>query len=383
MSVEKTEKARLEEGLKSATQRRIISLRGRSSTLHFDVDHNKDTEQVLKKKISQILLQSKDSSKILTEDRVKKPVDELVVLASELTGVPVEKPVELVPAAKADLPKENVVKEEVPKEAPAKEDGPKEVVAKDVPAEGCPKEEPPKVVEEERKQKKDYLKTRRPIASDINPPLSKVERCNGKTAHNLSFYKRPFRVIGKKPWEYAMRDLGTVDTLFNRYGYVTENERKEEDGNNEGSPMEVTKEEVPTIRRAKSNYHCGSEEAKAEIHTDRKAKANDLGGSEVTKEKVPTVRKAKSNYFCGSEEAKVDIHTARRDKVMEFNPPLSKLGRCKDTTEHNLSFYKRKFNKVHAGQPWECAMRELGSVDTLLNRYGYVEKHERRKDSHE
>jgi len=382
MSVEKTEKARLEEGLKSATQRRIISLRGRSSTLHFDVDHNKDTEQVLKKKISQILLQSKDSSKILTEDRVKKPVDEFVALASELTGVPIDKPVEHVSTAKGDVPEEIVVKEDVPKEAVAKEDGAREVGAKDVPAEGCPKEEAPKVVVEERKQKKDYLKTRKPIASDINPPLSKVERCNGKTEHNLSFYKRPFRVIGKKPWEYAMRDLGTVDTLFNRYGYVTENERKE-DGTNEGGPIEVAKEEVPNVRRAKSNYFCGSEEAKADMNTGRKAKANDLGGSEAAKEEVPTVRRAKSNYFCGSAEAKVDIHTARRDKVMEFNPPLSKLGRCKDTTEHNLSFYKRKFNKVHAGQPWECAMRELGSVDTLLNRYGYVEKHERRKDSHE
>ncbi|KAH9509028.1 hypothetical protein Btru_048645 [Bulinus truncatus] len=55
----------------------------------------------------------------------------------------------------------------------------------------------------------------------INPPLSKAHGFKPHpVASSYSFYQRPFKVNGKDAWEFAMRDLGSIDTLLNRYGYV-------------------------------------------------------------------------------------------------------------------------------------------------------------------
>ncbi|KAI8772475.1 hypothetical protein BgiMline_032698 [Biomphalaria glabrata] len=55
----------------------------------------------------------------------------------------------------------------------------------------------------------------------INPPLSKAPKFKPQPiTSSYSFYERPFKVNGKEAWEFAMRDLGSIDTLLNRYGYV-------------------------------------------------------------------------------------------------------------------------------------------------------------------
>ncbi|CAG5131135.1 unnamed protein product [Candidula unifasciata] len=54
----------------------------------------------------------------------------------------------------------------------------------------------------------------------INPPLSKTKNSKPEVTGSYSFYTRPFKVHGKDAWEFAMRGLGSVDTLLNRYGYV-------------------------------------------------------------------------------------------------------------------------------------------------------------------
>lgn len=69
----------------------------------------------------------------------------------------------------------------------------------------------------------------------VNPPLSKEtpeqRKDQGSIADprgSYSFYGRPFKVRGQRAWEYAMRDLGSVDTLNNRYGWMPEKFRKME-----------------------------------------------------------------------------------------------------------------------------------------------------------
>ncbi|BFZ00545.1 hypothetical protein BsWGS_03584 [Bradybaena similaris] len=54
----------------------------------------------------------------------------------------------------------------------------------------------------------------------MNPPLSKSKSLKPEVTSSYSFYTRPFKVHGKEAWEFAMRGLGSVDTLLNRYGYV-------------------------------------------------------------------------------------------------------------------------------------------------------------------
>ncbi|CAL1546446.1 unnamed protein product [Lymnaea stagnalis] len=63
--------------------------------------------------------------------------------------------------------------------------------------------------------------TQPPRDAVMNPPLSKVHSSEpNQVLSSYSFYKRPFKVYGKEAWEFAMRDLGSIDTLLNRYGYV-------------------------------------------------------------------------------------------------------------------------------------------------------------------
>ena len=60
----------------------------------------------------------------------------------------------------------------------------------------------------------------------VNLPVSKAKvSAPTHAADSYSFYKRSFRVQGMQAWEYAMRDLGSVDTLMNRYGYVEPHQR--------------------------------------------------------------------------------------------------------------------------------------------------------------
>lgn len=59
-----------------------------------------------------------------------------------------------------------------------------------------------------------------PKGALINPPLSKMRTAEPVISSSYSFYTRPFKVHGKEAWEFAMRGLGSVDTLLNRYGYV-------------------------------------------------------------------------------------------------------------------------------------------------------------------
>ncbi|GFO22709.1 hypothetical protein PoB_004921400 [Plakobranchus ocellatus] len=59
-------------------------------------------------------------------------------------------------------------------------------------------------------------------APEVKASITKTQQADSaKMPQDLhSFYARPFRVHGNEAWEYAMRDLGSIDTLMNRYGYV-------------------------------------------------------------------------------------------------------------------------------------------------------------------
>jgi len=57
-------------------------------------------------------------------------------------------------------------------------------------------------------------------------PLGPLGSEHSFGSDNRSFYRRTFRVRGQGPWEAAMRDLGSADTLMNRYGYVLPKNRK-------------------------------------------------------------------------------------------------------------------------------------------------------------
>ncbi|RUS85289.1 hypothetical protein EGW08_006936 [Elysia chlorotica] len=62
----------------------------------------------------------------------------------------------------------------------------------------------------------------------IKTPVSKIRNTSASSPNgSFSFYKRSFRVNGKQAWEYAMRDLGSIDTLNNRYGYVEPHQRQD------------------------------------------------------------------------------------------------------------------------------------------------------------
>ncbi|XP_005093312.1 uncharacterized protein LOC101856640 [Aplysia californica] len=66
-----------------------------------------------------------------------------------------------------------------------------------------------------------------PADGAMNPPLSKAYDDQKNANPSYSFYRRTFKVHGKEAWEHAMRDLGSVDTLINRYGYVVPSLRRD------------------------------------------------------------------------------------------------------------------------------------------------------------
>ncbi|XP_059156853.1 uncharacterized protein LOC131941570 [Physella acuta] len=74
-----------------------------------------------------------------------------------------------------------------------------------------------------------------PKDSIINPPLSKLHGHGPQEiSSSYSFYKRAFKVNGTEAWEFAMRDLGSIDTLLNRYGYVAPKMRGKLSGEKKG-----------------------------------------------------------------------------------------------------------------------------------------------------
>lgn len=79
----------------------------------------------------------------------------------------------------------------------------------------------PKTMDTERLAERHVIdKSWQPKKALINPPLSKTKSSKPEVTSSYSFYTRPFKVHGKDAWEFAMRGLGSVDTLLNRYGYV-------------------------------------------------------------------------------------------------------------------------------------------------------------------